>query len=338
MTEHKGPFEDPAERFLVEKFAPARSTDAVCPDPGLLAGFAEGRLLDEERRGVEEHVAECERCRAMAADIAGTAPAVESARPSSTAPAAVLANPPSRWRLPAVAAAAAVVAALLLWRGGDAPRKVPQGTEAVLAAAASDLAGKQPALFGGFKPLSQEERRARGSRERGSLVALYPAGLVIDPRPRIRWEPAPGVDEYEVALLSKDGVALWSAKTSEASLDYPADEPALEPGRTYIWEVSTKGSPIADDTAERTFTVATTRKRDQFRDAWRAIEINAPKRVIDLLKAHYAIREKVYDRAEQAARAFVKKNPKDKVGRETLFQVLELLDSSEAGDVLEGGG
>jgi len=203
------------------------------------------------------------------------------------------------------------------------PRDVE--AETALATAAAEF---------GFKPLSKDERIARGSIERGVLVALRPAGMLLDGRPRARWEPVAGVDKYEVAFFAADGTRLWSTETNESRLDYPTDQPALERGQRYSWEVSCKG-PLGDEDAQRSFTVASEQQRRAFEETWRAIEVNAPDELVDLLRAHFAIREKFYAEAEHAARAFFENNPDDRVGRETLFQVLELLGSSEANGLLE---
>jgi hypothetical protein len=314
---------DPTEHFLVERFAPEQSTDDPCPGPGLIAGYAERRLLPEERERVEEHVARCEACRVLAAELLDEAPV--AARTVRT----------RRW-LAATTAAAALVAIAVWW--GQARDKEPQlGTEDLLFASATDLARGNPGLFGEFVPLSREERLARRSGERGALVALYPAGLVIDARPPFRWEPAPGVDEYSVAVFTADG-ETWHATTAKSGIEYPAGQPPLQPGQQYSWEVAYRGGPFGDDSAQRAFSVATAEQRASFEQGVRRIDAVAPAEVAELLKAHYAIRGKFYREAEASARAFLDAHPRDKVARETLFQVLELLGSSEADDVLDAGG
>ena len=144
------------------------------------------------------------------------------------------------------------------------------------------------------------------------------------------------MESYDVAVFSSDGT-LWRAAAAGTALDYPADAPPLQPGRTYSWEVSFRGGPFGDDTAQRSFTVASAEKRRSFEETMRAIEANAPRGLADLLKAHFAIRENAYAEAERAARAFVADNPEDRVGRETLYQALELIGASEAREVLFGG-
>ncbi len=314
MSRRKNPGEDPA-RFLVNKFAPERSTAGLCPDPGQLAGYAESRLLPAERQRVEEHVARCEDCRVLVTQLAGE-PAPASQR--------------RRQRVLGRATGAALVAAVLLlaafWPRSSAPVPVqPVETEAALLAAAREL---------GIAPLSREERLRPGSRERGALVALHPAGVILGRRPHALWEPALGVDEYEVAFHEADGM-LWRSKAKGVRCAYPTGQAALELGRTYFWEVGYTGGPFGDDSAQRSFVVASQRQRREFRDTWQAIEANTPSHLVDLLRAHFAIRKKFYAEAERAARAYVEANPNDRVGRETLFQILELLGSSEAGGMLE---
>jgi hypothetical protein len=85
-----------------------------CPDPGLLAGFVEDRLLPRERAEVEAHLVRCEDCRAAALAVP-RAPRIRILRP---------------WM-----AAVPIAAALLLffWPGDPVPSR---GTGQTLVAAA----------------------------------------------------------------------------------------------------------------------------------------------------------------------------------------------------------
>jgi len=319
------PIDPGSERFLVENLPPQRAANGPCPGPGLLAAYAEGRLLDEERALVENHAAECESCRALVAAVVREAPgAMVSSR--------------QRWRWYAAAgvAAAALVAIMSGGRGGRQPAH--GDTESRLVGASAELAKRHSDLFASFAPLTREERLRRRSVERGALVALQPAGVEIDTRPGLRWEPSPGADEYVVCLTGEDGATLWQVKTSEARLDYPTDKAELSAGRRYAWEVSCTGGPLGDDSAQGAFTVASEVQRASFERAMRLIDAGVPGEISELLKAHFAIRGGFYREAERAARAFFEAHPRDAVARETLFQALELLGSREAEHLLAGGG
>lgn len=112
------------------------------PDELLLAGWAEGRLLDFERAPVEEHLAQCRSCRDLAASLAAETGSVRAAR---TAPA-------SRLRIlrPVLLAAAAVLVVSLLWmRGTGGP---PASFELA-------LAGSRDAVFTELRSAPEELER-----------------------------------------------------------------------------------------------------------------------------------------------------------------------------------
>src|SRR5262249_18258818 len=77
------PEDDPVVGFLVRRYARGGPV-GPCPEEYLLAAIGRGGLLPEEREGLVEHLAGCERCRGVVALLA------------KAAPAAVLRAPPRR--------------------------------------------------------------------------------------------------------------------------------------------------------------------------------------------------------------------------------------------------
>ncbi len=106
---------DPHADPLVASVARAASTTAIdCPDPELLALYAERELQADERRAVDAHLAACGRCQATVAAIVRSNPDVaetESAGPVTSLPWWA----EWRWLLPVVSATA--VLAVAVWIG-----------------------------------------------------------------------------------------------------------------------------------------------------------------------------------------------------------------------------
>ncbi len=96
-----------------------------CPELGLLAAFAEGRLAGAERDTIVAHLADCDACRETIAEAAGLA--AELAAPAAGSAAEVLPFPertrrrrrPSAWIVLAAALGLVVAAALIQKRRPD---------------------------------------------------------------------------------------------------------------------------------------------------------------------------------------------------------------------------
>jgi hypothetical protein len=305
---------DPGPDALAAFAARSRpaSSAAPCPDGGLLAGFAEDRLVAAERVAIESHLAGCDACRAAVVELARDAASGTVARPVPAAPARIR----RPWRF-GLAAAAAVLVAATCWFSLQR-RAQPTDTGEALVASAAELAAARPDLFGGFVPLRPGEEIAPAlSQKRGALALLAPAGKVLDRRPAFRWEAVPGVTHWRVSLLTADGEPIWTAESAEASLDFPPGPADLAPGRRYIWEAAGDG-PLGPEGSRRAFDVASDEERRALDDAGREIDARAPERLRPLLRAHFALRHGCYAAAQSAAEEFVRANPGDSAGRDLL--------------------
>jgi hypothetical protein len=308
------PEDDPLLGHVVRRFAPEDAGDPADPCPGdnLLMSLAGGKLLGGERENLEAHLARCERCRGVA-EILSRADAAGAGRASLGL------------KIGVAAAAASILAAAVIFgpeRFPGVETRASAGTEERLFAAAADLGRARPELFGGFDPLSREERLARGPELRaGDLALLYPSGKIFDTRPAFRWEAAADRED-EIVLRTARGDTLWRGTAKPPLLEYPVDAPDLVPGVRYAWEVSREG--------RRIFATASEEERKTFETASAEIESRVPSPIRALLLAHLALRGEFFAEAERAARAYVALEPADAVGRETLAHVLRRLGSSEA--------
>jgi len=72
-------------------------------------------------------------------------------------------------------------------------------------------------------------------------------GLAYNPRPFFAWAPAFGTKSYRFVLYENDVYAnpssrvVFETDVAATEFAYPADKPALTPGKLYSWRVSTEG-------------------------------------------------------------------------------------------------
>jgi hypothetical protein len=335
--------DDMAAESLVRAVADGGAATAgrACPEPNLLAGFAERSLSGIEAEAVAAHASACAACRTALADLAGAGVMPES-REGVAAPLSLGAyRARTRWfaRPRAYAAAALVLVAVGagLWalgrdRAGEPPPDgdARQVVDARLVAAARDLGAKHPEQFLRFVPLSAAERAAdAGGRERGGLRLLAPSDVVLHGWPKFRWVAVPGVSRYEVRLAREGGPTLLTRTVEDTSLAFPSDVNALEPGAPYVWTVAVEPVLGGRTEARRTFAVAPKALAGDLEAVSRALG-SAPEDLRLLLAAHWALRHELVGEAEQLARAHVERFPADAVGRETLRHVLLRQGSPEA--------
>jgi hypothetical protein len=122
-------------------------------------------------------------------------------------------------------------------------------------------------------------------------------------------------------------------------MPFPAGRPTLKAGTRYLWEVRCQDPLGQELTQRRAFRVASESDRSAFDSARSAIEASAVGAIGLLLEAQLAIRLGCYREAEAAARAYVRTDESDALGRETLYHLLQLVGSSEARTLgIEGTG
>ena len=190
----------------------------ACPTEQEIAAFVDGTPSPSERASVARHVDGCARCFDLVASLLtlGARPLPEVDTPLREA--ALRTPVPSRWmtkRLPALAAAAAVVLAVVWWR---LPEPSAPGSAS-------------PAVSVPSSPA--ESMRAAG----GSAVTVEQPkdGDVLSGHPEIRWNGPPETVTYEVQVTTAAGDVLWRRRVSgpvhkvELGAALPAGQPC------YIW-------------------------------------------------------------------------------------------------------
>jgi hypothetical protein len=247
-----------------------RRPPGECLDPETLAAWTDGTLSSSQRSAAEAHAAECDRCLAMLAAMARTAPppsAPQSSRwwslrwvaPLTTAAVAITAwvviqqSPPDRPELPAVSEPVVTEA--------PKPTEPPRAAETAPAAnAMSDRMEKKEA-----RPAPQAARAEKPSVLREQTAAAAPASppadaradtgeaasvarfaaqvpiVILSPDPNSRWRIANRRIQH-----STDAGRTWTTQRPEAEGDLlagaaPAADVCWIVGRTGIVLLTTDG-------------------------------------------------------------------------------------------------
>lgn len=222
----------------------------ACLDAGTIAAWAEGSLTAAERHAAEAHAADCERCLAVVAAMAKTAPPPVAARPSWS---------PIRWLVPLTTAAVAVTAWVIVREPAPVPAQPPAAVvDAVepaaprAAAPADERAGasrrqqvetpERKAERPAAAPPLQDRREARPSAGNLAKDALGPPspaapkpapsaarGTVAQPQAMARFAAAP------LVIPSPDSTVQWRILGS-------AVERSADAGRT--WQAQPTGTTV----------------------------------------------------------------------------------------------
>ena len=123
---------------------------------------------------------------------------------------------------------------------------------------------------------------------RGPLAPLAPLeGLAYDARPLFVWEAALGARSYHFTLregADASGALLYEVDVTDSFLIYPPKAPALEPGKLYMWRVSTAGVLERKSGVPATLFVLAGEDAKQVRKALEKEKLLAPQSAAQRLK------------------------------------------------------
>ena len=167
-------------------------------DAALVAAYLENVCGVEERRLVEEHLADCVECTAELVGLDETIRALSTRRRGRVAiPLGAL-------------GAAAAIGALLVLRPSDGPAPLPSDAP----------------------PIVQRSRpEARNSIE---ILEPTPGATVEEGEVVLRWAPMETEARYLVTVTTSDGDSVWALLTPDSAAAIPV---SLEPGGEYLWYV-----------------------------------------------------------------------------------------------------
>ena len=111
-------------------------------------------------------------------------------------------------------------------------------------------------------------------------------GLAYKPSPLFAWVPSPGASSYHFMLregTDSSAPIVYETDVKLAELVYPADAPALTPGRLYSWRVSTVGVMERKLGVAATFFVLAGEDAAQVTRALQNAKLTAPKTAAERL-------------------------------------------------------
>ena len=217
-----------------------------CPDEATLAAFADGQL--EDTGGVEEHLAECHRCRqqvsflvhgsglARDANVPPTLLARAEALGSTEASSAV--SPAWRWATAAAVTACLVLAISLRVRESRLDVILtPPTPPSVDSSPTADTPGpSQPDAN-----YAEGQRNLRSAESRQLLPnMLQPReGAEVSGKLRIQWQPVKGSLFYEIRVTTAAGDPVWQSDRVSTTVSQLPPAIQLIPGEKYFaWVVA----------------------------------------------------------------------------------------------------
>ena len=227
MPLHRNMDDGKLTQLLWQDSADLTGATPFCPEDHLIAAYFEGALEESGRERLRNHLAECRYCQARLGNLARSTSAHEDPRVSSQvlADAKQMGNPvtPRRpsWRAPAWAAAAVVVLAVMVVFSGQWQQS-PDNTVT------------QPVT-----PASEQETpqlRSLGPMPSAIRIVEPAPGAILMPRTTVRWVGGPGVDHYDLFILSANGDLIWSQRLNATAWS-PRDAQGLVAGDRYYLRV-----------------------------------------------------------------------------------------------------
>ncbi len=177
---------------------------------------------------------------------------------------------------------------------------------------------KPPTGSRGFEQAGRDasSRLIAAAATRGALKPIAPyEGLAYKTWPFFAWTPSPGASSYHFML--RDGTdssapIVYETDVKLAQLAYPADAPALAPGRLYSWRVSMAGVMERKLGGAATFFVLAGEDAAQVTTALKKAKLAAPKSAPErLAQARIFEQYGIWYDALRVASALVNENPND---------------------------
>jgi len=339
---------DLEERLLKDARQPAPGEPEPPPEPpvnpkehpnaNLLAGLAQGRLLDAEAHLVGEHAQGCPRCAGLlrGLGLAGVhppgmgpeaTPAVVVGPRIGTRPGLHLAPRRSGPKRPArlwgglllgvlVTVGIVLLAAAQSGPGLFSRLGLGQDTEHEVFEATRMLHRTEPGMFGEFEPFTRldlESGTARPSLEAEGPRPIHPRERVLSGSPTFQWKAVPDATRYTLTILDEQEVTLWSGTVAATSQAWPPGLTPLGPGTPAAWEVSVEGAP--EQPLRTRFSTAPERDLVHWdRRTKRLAELVPEPGVRAVLTAQIALRRGHLWEAWEAIRAHTRGVPRDGYG------------------------
>ena len=208
----------------------------TCPTDYAIAAYVDGGLREETKRRLESHLAKCERCRLIVADVVKLQRDIELPHPPLAVRNKALPFPPrlligSRWIwVPAAAMALMVfVAVFVIWRRG------------LQKPALMGPAAPSAPMVAKVEPVTPEKAPVREITRQPVIPSIVP--VIISPsqdstverdRLEFSWKPLSRTSHYEITVVTSDGDLFWSGHTANSRLRLPSTV-VLKSGSYFVW-------------------------------------------------------------------------------------------------------
>lgn len=208
----------------------------LCLGEQAIAAYVDNALGQRKRIRVEAHLAKCERCRHIVADIVKLQRALDLDTPPTevarvqvrVAPASYA--PTRRFWVPAGAIAVLILIAVsigVLQQRRDLlilPPRRPSAPTVAKVEPATPSSGAVPDMV-----------REREVLEPRPVLLLPPEGsAVTGQRLEFNWKPVAHARYYEIRVVTSDGDLRWEGQTTKSALGLPSNV-ALRSGSYFVW-------------------------------------------------------------------------------------------------------
>jgi tetratricopeptide (TPR) repeat protein len=128
----------------------------------------------------------------------------------------------------------------------------------------SDGCGSGPPIV--TRPNSRRSASRAPNETIPYIISPRNTALLTD-RPILRWNAVPGATRYKVRVQDAGLTLDWQTETSNTQIEYPADQPPLQPGSNYSLIVETEQGNSSDkeEGIDLSFTVLDTQKAESVR-------------------------------------------------------------------------
>jgi hypothetical protein len=207
-----------------------------CPSDHMIAVYTDGVLGKRKRAWVEFHLARCDRCRMVVADVVKTQrhsdPLVPPVQLIRKAMGLVEKQPLSRrwvWAPAGVLAGIALVAAVTV-----VSRKQEQLTFPAPPVPSSPLVSKSEPVATPRAALRDIVRAPQRAEQLPTILSPRPDSILQAERLQFSWKPISHSRNYEVKVVRADGDVVWTGETEKSALQVPADV-SLRDGPYFAW-------------------------------------------------------------------------------------------------------
>jgi Putative zinc-finger len=207
-----------------------------CPGDLMIAAYADGTLGQLKKSWVEFHLAGCQRCRLLVAEV------IKAQRETD------LPLPPLKLKWKAISLAerkpasqrwvwapAGVLAAIALLAVFSVMLRKPERLIVVAPPAPSAplIAKAEPAATHSA-PVREIERKRASLQLFPSVILPQPDSVVRRERLEFGWKPILHSRYYEVRIVTSDGDLVWEGQTEKSDLQPPSDV-AMRDGSYFVW-------------------------------------------------------------------------------------------------------